>query len=309
MVIISRKSGRLGNRILSFAHYMANAMEYQYTVISPVFDEYAKYFVGSSTQLLSQYPLRRLNAAPTPAYLIPLRKIIHYLLYSVTNPFRRDRIAWLNSPWHEVIDLHHPAVYDWRNTDFLSFVRRKWVISNGWIFWDHENFLKHHQAIRDYFRLSPEYAEKVQSHVAKCRQPGRPLIGIHMRRGDYKNFADGKFYYYDEQYLALMNRLSEQFPVKPVFMLCSEDPPDPAAFAPHQITTGLGDSVEDMYCLSACDYIVGPPSTFSAWASFMGQTPLHFLFDMEHSCAKVALADFQPIDSYDYLSPTHRFQH
>ena len=28
----------------------------------------------------------------------------------------------------------------------------------------------------------------------------------------------------------------------------------------------------DHYLLSKCDYIIGPPSTFSLWASYMGET-------------------------------------
>jgi hypothetical protein len=29
-----------------------------------------------------------------------------------------------------------------------------------------------------------------------------------------------------------------------------------------------------MYVLAACDLILGPPSTFSIWASYYGQVPL-----------------------------------
>jgi len=30
-----------------------------------------------------------------------------------------------------------------------------------------------------------------------------------------------------------------------------------------------GSAPEDLYALSKCDYILGPPSTFSYWAGFM----------------------------------------
>jgi len=36
-----------------------------------------------------------------------------------------------------------------------------------------------------------------------------------------------------------------------------------------------GDAANDIYLLSCCDYIVGPYSSFSQWASFVGQVPLH----------------------------------
>ena len=35
-----------------------------------------------------------------------------------------------------------------------------------------------------------------------------------------------------------------------------------------------GPAVHDLHTLAACDYLIGPPSTFSQWASFSGNTPL-----------------------------------
>ena len=39
----------------------------------------------------------------------------------------------------------------------------------------------------------------------------------------------------------------------------------------------LSDCMTDLYALSRCDYIIGPPSTFSQWASYYGHVPLRFL--------------------------------
>jgi hypothetical protein len=39
--------------------------------------------------------------------------------------------------------------------------------------------------------------------------------------------------------------------------------------------------VEDLYLLAKCDYIIGPPSTFSLWASFYGSKPLYMIRDLE----------------------------
>lgn len=35
--------------------------------------------------------------------------------------------------------------------------------------------------------------------------------------------------------------------------------------------------VEDNYALSTYDYMIEPPSTYTAWASFYGDTPKHFI--------------------------------
>ena len=39
------------------------------------------------------------------------------------------------------------------------------------------------------------------------------------------------------------------------------------------------DGITDLYALSKCDYIIGPPSSYSQWASFIGDVPLCPLLD------------------------------
>jgi hypothetical protein len=47
-----------------------------------------------------------------------------------------------------------------------------------------------------------------------------------------------------------------------------------------------------MYALASCDYIVGPPSTFSLWASFYGQVPLCFLQKPDEFLALANFVDY-----------------
>jgi len=42
-----------------------------------------------------------------------------------------------------------------------------------------------------------------------------------------------------------------------------------------------GVPVEDMYALAECDYIIGPVSSFTQWASFYGNKPLFHLTDLD----------------------------
>jgi hypothetical protein len=37
---------------------------------------------------------------------------------------------------------------------------------------------------------------------------------------------------------------------------------------------GPGSVVGDLYALARCDYIMGPPSTYTQWASFYGNRPM-----------------------------------
>jgi len=46
-----------------------------------------------------------------------------------------------------------------------------------------------------------------------------------------------------------------------------------------QVGIGAGSAVGDMCALAKCDYIFGPLSTFSMWASFYGNKPLFLIHD------------------------------
>jgi hypothetical protein len=63
-------------------------------------------------------------------------------------------------------------------------------------------------------------------------------------------------------------------PAKVAFLITSPEKLDHVDLPlEYTICSGAG-AVHDMYTLAACDYIVGPPSTFSGWSSFYGSKPI-----------------------------------
>jgi hypothetical protein len=56
---------------------------------------------------------------------------------------------------------------------------------------------------------------------------------------------------------------------------------------------GAGSPVGDLYALAQCDYIFGPVSTFSQWASFYGNKPL---LHLENHEAQVEREQFRVSD-------------
>lgn len=59
------------------------------------------------------------------------------------------------------------------------------------------------------------------------------------------------------------------------WLICSNEFIDLGYFSGFDTIKGNGQIVEDMYAFAACDYIVGPPSTYTGWASFYGKKPLY----------------------------------
>jgi hypothetical protein len=69
-------------------------------------------------------------------------------------------------------------------------------------------------------------------------------------------------------------------PRRVAFLLASAEPFEPGHWAGLPVHPAPGLPILDMYALARCSLIVGPPSTFSGWASFAGNTPVYF---MEHA--------------------------
>src|SRR5207247_2609780 len=85
----------------------------------------------------------------------------------------------------------------------------------------------------------------------------------------------GKYFFAIEQYTAWMRELAAQFASAGVsFLVCSDETRNPAEFPGLTVGCGTDSPVGDLYALARCDYILGPPSTFSQWASFYGNKPL-----------------------------------
>lgn len=140
--------------------------------------------------------------------------------------------------------------------------------------------------IKRIFRPDEVIVSYIESLFASIQKSSDIIIGIHIRRGDYSTHLGGKFYYSFSQYANLCKHLISLFPEKNVkFFIASNEPVDAEALKDinwFSIQKGDAQVVKDLYGLSLCDYIVGPPSSFSRWASFYGEVPICFIMDMEH---------------------------
>jgi hypothetical protein len=94
--------------------------------------------------------------------------------------------------------------------------------------------------------------------------------------------------------VAWVHELVAQFPGRRLaFLICSDEPRHENEFPGLTVGFGPGSQMGDLHALARCDWILGPLSTFSMWASFYGNKPLLLLRD---SAARVELSQFQVSD-------------
>ena len=153
------------------------------------------------------------------------------------------------------------------------------------------------------FRPRKEITDKAEAMMASIRKEADMVIGIHIRHGDYKTFFDGRYYYTLEEFHQFMLRIQELYKDHRVaFFISSNEPFSTDIFKGcHCYRFGKEPSgdILDLHTLSLCDRILGPWSTYSRWASFIGEVPLCFIKQKDQ-----AFTD----DSFSVVTDFYHFQ-
>jgi Glycosyl transferase family 11 len=272
MLAIAAKSGFLGNRLLVFSHFIAFAIDQQDQVANIAFDEYAPYFKGTVHNPICRYPALPIPL-PSPAWL--RRRIYTWGNQQLQN----SRIPRLEIRRDRPFNWSNPLIQEQYQPDRLQLVHG-WLYRDGWYVEELSRLAKHRSAIVEYFQPLDVYQARINAFIQPLRNAHDLLIGIHIRRGDYQGHQDGRYFYELADYVNLMRHLVTQFADRKVhFLICSNEVIPEDQLTGISYSFGLGELIEDLYSLSACDYLAGPPSTFSMWASFYGDRPLYMMID------------------------------
>lgn len=122
--------------------------------------------------------------------------------------------------------------------------------------------------------------EKAETFFSEIRKNANIIIGVHIRRGDYVTWNEGRFYYSFSEYINFMNQVERLYlGQNVVFFISSNEKINADIFKGFSCYyyEKENSAVLDLYSLSLCDKIIGPFSTFSRWSSFIGEKPICFL--------------------------------
>jgi len=276
MIIIADKAGQLGNRLFLSAHIIAFAIEYNLTVLNPAFEDYACFFQHTYNNLFCCYPVRQHFAI----YNKLARSLSYKFTYYLAKLLVKTKIK---NKYLDAIRLLEPEELYLSSPEFLNRVKQtRIILLQGWSFRDEPNLIKHSEKIKVYFTPLEIHQSNVNNLINKIKQTCDILVGVHIRQGDYKDFAGGKYFYSSNQYLQVMEKVERLFPNQKVaFLICSNNQQGKTDFANLSVTFGNNHIIEDMYSFAQCDYIIGPPSTYTLWASFYGNVPLYKIQDPE----------------------------
>jgi len=159
------------------------------------------------------------------------------------------------------------------------------------------------------FLFSPDSVviTAVDNYFVSIKRKIDLIVGVHIRRGDYKEWMNGKYYYSDEEYHKVMLQMQKLFPNSNIsFFISSNENIDITYFEGCScFIMPESSACKDLYGLSISDYIIGPPSSFSGWASFRGDVPLYI---MSNSTTDIKLDNFRNIQDYWSLKKNEEVQ-
>ncbi len=292
MIFIVEKTGQLGNRLFNFANFIAFAEETGQTVLNPCFDEYAPYFESTNNDIFCRYPARKSTTLITKS-LATRSWFFKFNTYAV----RVIRKLHLHKRFISIVHVSENQIYllDDNPDAQKPFLENRTSLVSGLNFRDISGIEKHLEKIREYFKPTTQHRLRIDALIGKIREECDVLIGVHIRQGDYETHLGGHYFFSTDVFKSFMRNIERLLPNKHVsFLICSNGKLDPEDFAEHSYTFGPNHFVEDMYSLAACDFILGPPSTYSLWASLYGGAKLYFI---QKSEAELSMADF-----LDYFS-------
>ena len=176
------------------------------------------------------------------------------------------------------IKFDHKKKWD-RISNLLGF-------TNGWQTRSDNRYLKQTlPELKRIFRPKDEIMNKAEKMISKMKESSDLIVGVHIRRGDYAAWHNGRFFYELEDYYQFMLRVKNLYKGNKVsFFISSNENFELDIFKDCdccRFDKEPSGAILDLYTLSLCNRIMGPFSSYSRWASFIGEVPLCFIENID----------------------------
>ena len=236
IIIVLEKYGGYCNRLFQSLHYHAYSMEKGFKFFNPT--------------------------------LFGLLKFDNYFFYI----FDKFNIFFLKFLYKSI------KIFFRKKQICIYFNRKNYImIVKGWRFRRENLTIKYHDQLKKIYKFEKNNFLKSNSiidNIKKLKDSGKFIVGLHIRRNDYKLWNNGKYYFSDNFYSAIISDLK-------IKLISQNYDPFIIAVSDEKISPIIGvDSFAnrnwkaDQNTLQSCDLIIGPPSTFTMWASYISQIPL-----------------------------------
>lgn len=227
-----------------------------------------------------------------------LRFCYKYLYFEISNQRKYNWLTYVLAKYISKLGLMPKVNFDNELEIFqnkLVLLNNKTVFVTGWLFREYDLFLKYQDEIRALFAFKKSLIDSVKEN--ELLKSDKLKLGLHIRRGDYKKWQNGKFFYSDHDYIYLIKSFLSHVNASVDLVIVTNDKEIAKVLYVNQLSSINvhfinANQAQDLYMLSICDYIIGPPSTFSLIASFYQKKPIYWIYDKEKEITASVFSDF-----------------
>src|SRR3989339_163878 len=100
------------------------------------------------------------------------------------------------------------------------------IYFDGWMFRNPKGIEKYRREIIKYFAPKEKFIKKIESKINKLKSKYNHIVGVHIRKGDYKVFLGGKLYFDDREINKILQEYLKEFNKdkdKTCFLACSDE--------------------------------------------------------------------------------------
>lgn len=262
MILNFSKSGNMCNQLIQLMHVSALAIESQQKVYH--------LFAGDLSNVIDfsggrKHDIFVVGGLAKTKLWSKVRKKIE-LLY-VNNDYESYVQKSIASAQYDAIKMQEPGFH----------------VTNSWYVREYNLLKKHRNKILDIIGTYPIVQQHTTLKLNQMREDNTLLIGVHMRRGDYRDWRGGEFFYTDQEWNSIFGNIVRipEFKEKHIkFLVFSNEKVQIENYSrKFDITPMNGNVAEDLTALSKCDCIIGPPSTYSWVANFIGGNLYYVIFN------------------------------
>ncbi len=171
----------------------------------------------------------------------------------------------------ERIDLDHPGFVAWSRSKHV-------IIVSGYNYIAQDSMPRHAETIRSYFRQLKCNDSSALAPVARLRESCDLVVGVVVRHSGFDRWMDGKYYFSTAVYVEWIRQIAALYPESSVgFMICSDSELNLVELSGIRHECRAGYDLENRAALAVCDLMIGPPSSYAAWAAVMGNIALQLL--------------------------------
>lgn len=267
-VIVCCNYGRLGNRLHTHANILAWCIRNNYNLLNLSFRKYSCLF---EPQKLHNADMSFKNRSVTTILfrIEILRDLITKLACS------RKWIKRCRFLIYCIDKKDSGVLYE---EELGNLKTKKFILIKSWDIRSKASINLIGDQIRKFLYPCSQYVDSANCFIKKLKTKHDCLVGIHARKGDYKDFINGIHYHGWAEYLNWISQLQGILMMKGYinvcFVICSDEKvPSDISNIQNIYSPRSSDMMTDLHILSLCDWNIGPPSSFGTWISWHGKVP------------------------------------